>query len=108
MVELLPSSDELPDHQGDMEELSIAFLGRPNAGKSSLVNKLVNSKRMIVDSVPGTTRDSIDTPQRWKADFGLTGKDKEASRAFASKILPACAENRKSNTALNTIRTFVQ
>ncbi len=66
VVELLPSPDELPDHQGEVEELSIAFLGRPNAGKSSLVNKLVNSKRMIVDSVPGTTRDSIDTLMTWQ------------------------------------------
>lgn len=41
--------------------LSIAILGRPNAGKSSLVNKLLNQKRMIVSAMPGTTRDSIDT-----------------------------------------------
>ena len=41
--------------------LKLAIVGRPNAGKSSLVNKLLNQNRMIVDNVPGTTRDSIDS-----------------------------------------------
>lgn len=43
------------------EGLRIAVLGRPNAGKSSLVNKLLNTERMIVHDVPGTTRDAIDS-----------------------------------------------
>ncbi len=41
--------------------LKLAIIGRPNAGKSSLVNKLLHKNRMIVDSKPGTTRDSIDS-----------------------------------------------
>ncbi|MDR2826308.1 MAG: ribosome biogenesis GTPase Der [Deltaproteobacteria bacterium] len=42
--------------------LRLALLGRPNVGKSSLVNALSRSERMIVSSVPGTTRDSVDVP----------------------------------------------
>jgi GTPase len=46
--------------------LRIAIVGRPNAGKSSIVNKLLNDDRMIVSPVPGTTRDSIDTAMKFE------------------------------------------
>jgi len=46
-------------------EVSIAIVGRPNAGKSSLVNRLLREERMIVSEVPGTTRDSVDSVLTW-------------------------------------------
>jgi GTP-binding protein len=46
-------------------ELSIAIVGRPNAGKSSLVNRLLREERMIVSEMPGTTRDTVDTVMTW-------------------------------------------
>jgi GTP-binding protein len=45
--------------------LKLAIVGRPNVGKSSLVNALVGSEAAIVDSRPGTTRDSVDVQIRW-------------------------------------------
>ena len=50
------------EHSGDAEpELRVAIIGRPNAGKSSFVNKLLKEERVIVDGTAGTTRDAIDT-----------------------------------------------
>lgn len=50
---------------GERQETAIAIVGRPNAGKSSLVNRLLREERMIVSDVPGTTRDSVDALLTW-------------------------------------------
>lgn len=57
VVESLKEIDEQPED----ERLKIAFVGRPNAGKSSLANALLGKPRSIVTEIPGTTRDSIDS-----------------------------------------------
>jgi GTP-binding protein len=50
----------------DTAPLSLAIVGRPNVGKSSLLNRLVGFERSIVDAAPGTTRDAIDTRIEWQ------------------------------------------
>ena len=45
---------------------AIAVIGRPNAGESSLVNRLLREQRMLVSEVPGTTRDAVDAVMRWQ------------------------------------------
>jgi GTP-binding protein len=54
-----------PATEAGSAEVSIAIVGRPNAGKSSLVNRLLREERMIVSEVPGTTRDTVDTVMTW-------------------------------------------
>lgn len=52
---------EVPDIDDEDPGINVAIIGRPNAGKSSLTNKLTNNDRSIVSNVAGTTRDAIDT-----------------------------------------------
>src|SRR4249919_1994607 len=59
IAEHLPATDEVEDMIGDSERVRVAFIGRPNVGKSTLVNRLLGEERMIASEVPGTTRDSI-------------------------------------------------
>jgi len=49
----------------EVSEVAVAIVGRPNAGKSSLVNRLLREERMIVSDAPGTTRDAVDAVLTW-------------------------------------------
>ena len=69
LLELVTEDFEILENEEEDKRIKIAIVGRPNAGKSSIVNALLNADRVIVSDVSGTTRDSIDSY--------VTYKDKE-------------------------------
>lgn len=63
VIELFPNGASEED---DDDTPKIAIVGKPNVGKSSIINKLTGENRVIVSDIAGTTRDAIDTPVRWQ------------------------------------------
>ncbi|MBP5791171.1 MAG: ribosome biogenesis GTPase Der [Kiritimatiellae bacterium] len=59
IVSFLPDAPQEPE---GVRPLRVAIVGRPNAGKSSYINRLLNAPRVIVSEIPGTTRDSVEVP----------------------------------------------
>jgi GTP-binding protein len=89
------------------DTIRLAFFGRPNVGKSSLINRLLGEDRMVVSSIPGTTRDSVDTLLTRKdknyllidtAGIRRKGKVKEKLEKFS--ILRALGALERSDLAL--------
>jgi GTP-binding protein len=64
-----PETDEAAEADEELEPLRVAFVGRPNAGKSSLANRLLGEERSLVHHAAGTTTDPVDTP------FSIGGRD---------------------------------
>ena len=58
VLELCPADEEKED---DSDLIKVAVIGKPNAGKSSIINKILGEDRLIVSDIPGTTRDAVDT-----------------------------------------------
>ncbi len=83
-VAIIEDEPEL-DHEDPMRPLHLAVVGRPNAGKSTLVNKMLGEDRMITGPEAGITRDSISTDWEWTAPDGSTRKVKLVDTAGLRK-----------------------
>ena len=62
VVQRFPNAEESDEKTEEKAALRISVVGRPNVGKSTLINRLLGFERSVVDSAPGTTRDALDTP----------------------------------------------
>ncbi len=61
-LSLIDKKIDLPSSKKQFFTIKLAIIGRPNVGKSTLINNILGEKRLIVSSIPGTTRDSINIP----------------------------------------------
>lgn len=102
-----------PDPKEGEEEddaISVAIIGKPNVGKSSIVNRLIGENRVIVSDIAGTTRDAIDTRVRHKGkDYifidtaGLRRKNKVSEELERYMIIRAVAAVERSDIAILVI-----
>ena len=98
-----------PDDADTEEEddIKVAVIGKPNVGKSSLINALLNENRVIVSNIAGTTRDSIDTPFEWGGDkytlidtAGIRRKSKVSEDIERYSVIRAVAAIERCDVAL--------
>ncbi len=68
LLEALTKDFEYTEKEEKSENIRIAIVGKPNAGKSSIVNALLNKERVIVSDVSGTTRDAIDSKVKYEGE----------------------------------------
>jgi GTP-binding protein len=116
VVDLLPPpaapSPPLASDEGatDSEAISVAIVGRPNVGKSTLFNRLIGEERSVVHDLPGTTRDAVDTvvetpdgPIRFVDTAGLRRRAKEADGAEYYSLVRALQAIDRAEAALFVI-----
>ena len=65
IIRRLPARRDVGKSVDTPEETAVAIVGRPNVGKSSLLNRLLRAERSIVSEIPGTTRDTVDAVLKW-------------------------------------------
>ncbi len=101
-----PESDEEPE-EGSQRRIKVAIIGRPNVGKSTMLNALVGSERAIVSPIAGTTRDSVDetveegnTSYRFVDTAGIRRKGKTTELTEKMGVIMARRNIRMANVVL--------
>jgi GTPase len=110
VAHLPPVAEEVPEEEEEPNGTSVAIVGRPNVGKSTLFNRLIGDERSIVHDLPGTTRDTIDTvvetadgPVRFIDTAGLRRRGKEAEGAEYYSLVRALQAIDRAEAALFVI-----
>jgi GTPase len=93
MLGRLPAVEVAEREQG---EINVAVIGRPNVGKSSLINKLLGEERVIVSHIPGTTRDAVDSV--FEAQVGPVGPAGEGAETVRLRLIDTAGIRRKGKT----------
>jgi GTPase len=101
-----PVMDE-PEHEGNLRRIKVAIIGRPNVGKSTMLNTLVGAERAIVSPVAGTTRDAVDetvqegnTTYKFVDTAGIRRKGKTHEMTEKLSIVMARRNIRMANVVL--------
>ena len=102
-----PPSTEQPETEDNQRHIKVAIIGRPNVGKSTMLNAIVGSERSIVSPVPGTTRDSVDetvvdgnTSYRFVDTAGIRRKGKTTEMTEKMSVVMARRNIRMANVVL--------
>ena len=111
VVAMLPAEQETPVvSEEDAKTPSVAIVGRPNVGKSTLFNRLIGDERSVVHDMPGTTRDSVDTVVSTEAGdirfvdtAGMRRRGKEAEGAEYYSLVRALQSLDRAQAALLVI-----
>jgi len=108
MEELIQQIEQAaPVEEVVVDAIRLAFIGRPNVGKSSLVNRLLGEERMVVSDIPGTTRDAVDTlleyggrPYRLIDTAGIRRKGKVSGKVEKFSVMRALSSMEQCDIAL--------
>lgn len=104
LYDLLPSSNERPVMD---DAISVAVVGRPNVGKSTLINRLLGEERLLTHDIPGTTRDAVDTllikegkTYRFIDTAGIRKKSKTTHRIEKFSVIKALQAIERANITI--------